>query len=45
MFRRDPRLPIKEAILSKRTILDRVIKLIHKISIFKKSAKVAINRA
>jgi len=45
MFRRNPALPIKEAILSEKTILDRVIKLIYKVPIFRESAKVVINRA
>ncbi len=45
MFRRDPKLPIKEATLSKGTILDRVIELIYKVLIFRESVKVAINRA
>ncbi len=44
MFKRDLKLPIKKAILSKTTILDQVIELIHKVPIFRKSVKVAINR-
>ncbi len=44
MFKRDLKLPIKEVKLSKITILDQVIELIHKVPIFKESAKVAINR-
>ncbi len=45
IFGRDPKLPIRKAMLLKNTILDRVIELIHKIPIFRKSAKIAINRA
>ncbi len=45
MFRKDPKLPIKEVTLSKKTILNRIIELIHKVLIFKESVKVAINRA
>ncbi len=44
MFERDSKLPIKEIILSKKTILDRVVKLIYKVSIFRESVKVAIGR-
>ncbi len=44
MFKRDPKLPIKEIMLSRNSILDRVIELIHKIPIFRESAKIAINR-
>ncbi len=45
IFRKNLKLPIKEDILIRKTILDRVIELIYKISIFRKSAKVTINRA
>ena len=45
IFGRDLKLLIKEAILSENTILDRIIKLIYKVSIFKKNAKVVINKA
>jgi len=45
IFEKDLKLPIKETTLIKMTILKRVIELIHKVPIFKKSAKVAINRA
>ncbi len=45
MFSRDLKLLIKKTILSKETILDRVIELIHKVPIFRKSAKTAIIRA
>jgi len=44
IFRRNLKLPIKEAILSKKIMLDRVIELIHKVLIFRENAKVAINR-
>ncbi len=44
MFGRDLKLPIKKITLSEKTILDRVIELIHKVPIFRESAKVAINR-
>jgi len=45
MFRRDLKLLIKKAILLEKTILDRVIKLIYTVSIFRENAKVAINKA
>jgi len=45
IFEKDLKLRIKETTLIKMTILKRVIELIHKVPIFKKSAKVAINRA
>jgi len=45
MFGRDLKLPIKKITLSEKTILDRVIELIHKVPIFRESAKVTINRA
>ncbi len=45
IFGRDPKLLVKETTLSKNTILDRVIELIHKIPIFRESVKRAINRA
>ena len=45
MFERDLKLPIKKITLSEKIILDRVIDLIHKISIFRESMKVTINRA
>ena len=45
MCERDPKLLIKEIILSKATILDQVVELIYKVSIFRENAKVAINRA
>ena len=44
IFRRDPKLSIKEVMLTYKTMLKRIIELIHKVSIFRKSAKVAINK-
>ena len=44
IFERNPKLPIKEIILSNKTILNKVIELIHKVPIFRKNAKVAINK-
>ncbi len=44
MFERELKLPIKEVTLSKDIILNRVIELIHKVPIFRESAKVVINR-
>ncbi len=45
MFGRDSKLPIKEVTLSRSTILDKIIKLIYKVPIFRESTKIAINRA
>ena len=45
MFRRNPKLPIKKTMISKETILKRVIELIYKVPIFRKSVKIAINKA
>ena len=45
MYDQTARLPIKEKVLSKSTLLDRVITLVHKLLIFRKSAKIAIKRA
>ncbi len=45
IFERDLKLPIKKVMLSKNTILDKVIELIYKVPIFRESAKIAINRA
>ncbi len=45
MFRKTPKLSIKKIILLEKTILNRVIELIHKVPIFRESTKVAINRA
>ncbi len=44
IYKRDLRLPIRETELSKKTILDQVITMIHKIPLFKKSVKTTINR-
>ncbi len=44
MFKRNPKLPIKKVTLSKTTILERIIELIYKVSIFRKSAKTIINK-
>jgi len=44
IFGKDLKLLIKEITLSRNTILERIIKLNHKVSIFRKSVKVAINR-
>jgi len=44
MFERNPKLPIKGVVLTERTILNRVIELIHKVLIFRESVKVAIKR-
>ncbi len=45
MYRRTARLPLEEEILSKNTLLDRVITVIHKLPIFRESARIAIKRA
>jgi len=45
MFGRDLKLPIKEVMPTEKSILDRVIELIHKVPIIRESAKVAIKRA
>jgi len=44
IFGRDLKLHIREDMLSKKTILDRVIELIYKVPIFRESAKAAINK-
>ncbi len=44
IFGRDLKLLIKKIALSKKTILDKVIKLIHKVPIFRENVKIAINR-
>ncbi len=44
MYRRTARLPLEEKELSRNTLLDRVITMVHKLSIFRKSAKIAIKR-
>ncbi len=45
MFGKDLKLSIKKVVLLEKTILDRVVELIHKVPIFRESAKVTINRA
>ncbi len=45
IYRRTVRLHIKGKVLSKSTLLDRVIILIHKLLLFKESARIAIKRA
>ena len=45
IFEKNLKLPIKKTMLSRNTILDRIIELIHKVSIFRENAKVAINKA
>ena len=45
MFEKDSKLLIKKVVLSKITILDRVIELIYQVPIFRENAKVAINKA
>src|SRR6266542_2872650 len=45
MYERTARLPLEEEVLSKSTLLDRVIMMIHKLPIFRKSARIAIKRA
>src|SRR6266542_188623 len=45
MYGRIARLPIKGEILSRNILLDRVIILVHKLPIFRESAKTAIKRA
>ena len=45
MYSRIARLLIEEGVLSKNTLLDRVITLIHKLLLFKESARIAIKRA
>ena len=44
IFKRDLKLPIKKVTLSETTILNRVIKLIYKVPIFRENVKIAINR-
>src|SRR6266542_2256944 len=44
MFRRDPKLPIKEVMLTERSIFDRIIELIYQVSMIRESAKVVIKR-
>jgi len=45
MYGRIARLPLDEEVLSRNTLLDRVIMMVHKLPIFRKSAKIAIKRA
>jgi len=45
MFRRDPKLPLKEVMPIEKSILDRVIKLIHQVPMIRESVKIAIQRA
>ncbi len=44
-FERNPKLIIKKVSLLKETFLKKIIELIHKIFIFRKSVKATINRA
>ena len=45
MYGKIARLPIKGEVLSRSTLLDRVITLIHKLLIFRESARIVIKRA
>ena len=45
MYGQTARLPIERGVFSRDTLLDRVITMIHKLPIFRESAKVAIKRA
>ncbi len=45
MYGRTARLPLEEEELSRNTLLDRVITMVHKLLIFKESARIAIKRA
>ena len=45
IYGRTARLPIEREVFSKSKLLDRVITLVHKLSIFKESAKIVIKRA
>jgi len=44
IYGRTVRLSIKGEILNKSTLLDRVITLVHKLSLFKESARITIKR-
>ena len=44
MFGRDLKLPIKEVMPTEKSILDRVIELIHQVPMIRESAKVAIKK-
>ncbi len=45
MYGRTTRLPLEEEVLSRTTLLDRVITMVHKLPIFRESARIAIKRA
>jgi len=45
MYGRTARLPIEKEVLSRDTLLDRVITLVHKLPIFRESVKIAIKKA
>ncbi len=45
MYGRTARLPLEEEAFSRNTLLDRVITMVHKLPIFRKSARIAIKRA
>ena len=45
MYGRTARLLIEGEVLSRSTLLDRVITLVHKLTIFRESAKIVIKRA
>ncbi len=45
IYERTARLPFEEEELSRNTLLDRVITMVHKLPIFRESAKIAIKRA
>ncbi len=45
MYGRIARLPLEEEVFSRNTLLDRVITMVHKLPIFRESAKIAIKRA
>ena len=45
MYDRTARLPIKGEVLSRDTLLDRVITLVYKLPIFRENARIAIKRA
>jgi len=44
MYGQTARLPMKRKVLSKSTLLDRVITLMHKLPIFRESIRIAIKR-
>ncbi len=45
MYGRTARLPLDEDVLSRNTLLDRVITMVHKLPIYRESARIAIKRA